>query len=205
MFDQSKIIIRESNHNDYHAIADIYNAVDPKMPVTAQNIEERDEKQDDRCKHQRWVAIYNNQVIATCYYSQEIIDIEPKKFMAMVWVHPNYQKQGIEQILWEHVTINLYLLNPNTIDTWFRKDCVEIIKKLEEDGFNEKYRTRVSTLEVPGFDLTPYKNLKSSLLKRDIEIKTLSELESDPDRDHKLYELEWEITQIGRASCRERV
>jgi RimJ/RimL family protein N-acetyltransferase len=48
---------------------------------------------------------------------------------------------------------------------------------------------------VPAFDPTPYAGLEDRLRAGGITIATLRDLAADPNRDRKLYDLEWELQQ----------
>ncbi|MCA9923013.1 MAG: GNAT family N-acetyltransferase, partial [Anaerolineales bacterium] len=64
----------------------------------------------------------------------------------------------------------------------------------EKRGFQEVIRDIPSELNVQAFDLTRFTGLEDLFRGNGIEIKTLSELENDPDRNRKLYDLDWEIS-----------
>ena len=51
-----------------------------------------------------------------------------------------------------------------------------------------------SELDVQAFDLKRFTGLEDGFRSNGIEIKTLPELESDPQRNRKLYDLDWELS-----------
>jgi RimJ/RimL family protein N-acetyltransferase len=61
-------------------------------------------------------------------------------------------------------------------------------------GFKEVFREIPHHLIVSSFDPTPFQGLQAKLVSEGIEIKTLQELEGDPKRDQKVYDLFWEGT-----------
>ncbi|MEL7657858.1 MAG: GNAT family N-acetyltransferase, partial [Bacillota bacterium] len=65
---------------------------------------------------------------------------------------------------------------------------------LQKRGFYEAFRETPVHLDIQSFDPTPYADLEEKLQRKGIVIHTLREMESDPDRDRKLYELYWEAT-----------
>jgi GNAT superfamily N-acetyltransferase len=65
---------------------------------------------------------------------------------------------------------------------------------LERRGFQEVIRDVPSELDVQSFDLTRFTGLEDRFRGNGIEIKTLPELEKDPERNRKLYDLDWEIS-----------
>ena len=66
---------------------------------------------------------------------------------------------------------------------------------LQKRGFYEAFRETPVHLDVASFDPRPYDRLEAKLKAGGIIIKTLGELEADPDRDRKLYDLYWEAWQ----------
>jgi mycothiol synthase len=65
---------------------------------------------------------------------------------------------------------------------------------LEKRGFQEVIRDIRSELNVKAFDLTRFTGLEERFRGNGIEIKTLPELENDPERTRKLYDLDWELS-----------
>jgi hypothetical protein len=67
---------------------------------------------------------------------------------------------------------------------------------LQKRGFFEAFRETPVHLDVIAFDPAPYARLEDKLRQQGFVIKTLRELESDPQRDQKIYKLYWECTAI---------
>jgi RimJ/RimL family protein N-acetyltransferase len=65
---------------------------------------------------------------------------------------------------------------------------------LEKHGFHEVIRDIRSELDVQTFDLSRFANLDDRFQARGIEIKTLPELDNDPERNRNLYDLDWEMS-----------
>jgi RimJ/RimL family protein N-acetyltransferase len=64
---------------------------------------------------------------------------------------------------------------------------------LQKRGFYEASRETPVHLDVSTFDQRPYAELERRLNAEGIVIKTLRELESDAERDRKVYDLYWEV------------
>jgi GNAT superfamily N-acetyltransferase len=64
---------------------------------------------------------------------------------------------------------------------------------LKQRGFDEKFRVEASRLDLTVFDMSPFGNIWDSIRQKGIDIKTLEELTPDPERDRKLYDLQWEL------------
>jgi len=190
-----RLSIRQFENSDYDVMADIYTAVDPSDPVTAEALVERHQQRDPKCKILRWICECDGCVIATGISYQEIHEYHPQHFQIMIRVHPNSWGIGAGSLLYDHVVEKLAPFKPTKLSSWADKDQDSGIRFLQNRGFKETYRSRISLLNVSKFDLRPYANLEEDLKETGIRIKTLGELISDPERNQKLYDLEWDISR----------
>lgn len=192
---QLDIKIRDFEQNDYPEIAKINNAVFPDMPITGEEYLERDQNRNKKCKHRRWVAIVDDRVVGVGLYSQQIYQYHPHKFNIWVIVLPDYQNIGIGSRLFKQINESLKQFDPISINTAIRDDMNSSIQFIKAKGFEEYQRYTEPHLEVDSFDFTPYDTLESNLNSNGIKIKTIRELENDPERNSKIYELSQEIAQ----------
>ncbi len=84
--------------------------------------------------------------------------------------------------------------DPLALRVMATEDRPQSIHFLEKRGFREVIRDIPSELDVQAFDLTRFTGLEDRFRGNGIEIKTLPELENDPERNQKLYDLDWEIS-----------
>ena len=178
----------------YPGIATLYNSIDPQLHLSASDFAEGDRLRDPKFKTQRWVAIEKNEILGAGYYTQSNWFAHPRKFMIWVGVHPERQRSGIGSALYETIMHGLQPFDPLALRTRATNDCLQSIRFLEKRGFQEVIRDIPSELNVQAFDLTRFTGLEDRFRDSGIEIKTLPELESDPERNCKLYDLDWEIS-----------
>ena len=88
----------------------------------------------------------------------------------------------------------LTTLNPTEIMTRCRDDHPYAETWLLQRGFVEDLREPQSILDVTTCDLAPFAGIEDRLNAQGIAIKAYPELASDPERDHKLYELDMAVT-----------
>jgi len=86
-------------------------------------------------------------------------------------------------------------LDPLALRCRATEDCPQSIRFLEKRGFQEVIRDIPSELDVQAFDLSRFTGLEDRFSGQGIEINTLPGLENDPERNCKLYDLDWEISQ----------
>lgn len=187
--------IRPFTPDDYPAVADIFNAVYPDFPRTVEEIRFQDEHRDPKCKAGRFVAERDGRVVASATYNQFPWSYHPRKFWVNVSVLPDYQGQGIGSAMYEQVVTALEAFDPISLRSGAREDRTRSVQFLQRRGFQEVERVWVSRLDVTKFDFAPYNGAEEKVRAQGVEIKSLRELQSDPDCYRKLYAMQHEVVQ----------
>ena len=188
--------IRSFTPGDYPAIVDIHNQINiiwPESPRTPEAWAEAEQRRSPKCKHQRWVAIQDGKVVGFSSYSQYTSDYHPQRFYIDVEVHPKYQRRGIGSILYDQVMDGLLSFDPRVLRANAFTNLPLGFTFLQKRGFYEAFRETPVHLDIFSFDPGPYAELEAKLNGEGFLIKTIRELETDPDRDLKIYELYMEI------------
>jgi len=194
----SEIIIRISTADDYPALVNIHNRLNivwPERPRTPEGWGAADRNRNPKCKSQRWVAIKAGDVVGFGSYGQSSLDYHPQRFHVNVEVSPSYQRQGIGAALYDQVIAALQSFHPLILRADAFTNLPQGFSFLQRRGFYEAFRETPVHLDIRAFDPSPYTNLEAKLLAKGIVIKTLREMESDPNRDRKTYDLYWEAAQ----------
>jgi GNAT superfamily N-acetyltransferase len=186
-------VIRPFTPDDYEAVVAIGNAVFPEYPGTVEEARFHDANRDPKCKNFRWVAEVDGQVVGSANLNQSPMMYHPRKFWMDVEVHPEHQRQGVGATLYEMIAAELAQHDPLAVWAGCREDMVASQRFLERRGFKEAWRRWESRLDVAAFDPAPYAELERAVTESGLQIKTFAELEGDPERDRKLYELECEL------------
>jgi mycothiol synthase len=192
------MIIRVFEADDYPAIVDIDKSLDihwPERPRTAEGWAEADRNRNSKCKFQRWVAVIDGKVVGSGSYGQHSVDYHPQRFYVNVEVSPDYQLQGVGAALYDRIMAELQPFGPRVLRADAFTNLPQGFRFLQKRGFYEAFRETPVHLEVAPFDPSPYKGLNAKLLSKGIVVKTLREMESDPGRDRKIYDLYWKITE----------
>jgi GNAT superfamily N-acetyltransferase len=193
-------LIRLFTPKDYPAMLEVFNAAIPEYPLSVEEIRFEDEHADPKCRKQRWVAERGGRVVGVGEYYQRASRYHPHKFWIDGYVHPDHQGQGIGSALYDHVTAALQSLDPLALLCVVEEDKTHSLSFIKERGWQEESRTWISRLDLNTFDSTSYAGLEAKMRAQRIEIKTFNELECDPDRNRKLYDLRWAIQQDVPAS-----
>jgi len=187
-----KIVPATSAH--YEGIAELINSLYPEQNTSALDIAEGDKQRDPKFKFQRWIAIENNQIAGMGFYNQSNWFAHPQKFILWIGVRPEHQRRGIGSTLYETMMHGLCPFDPLALRATATEDRLQSKQFLEKRGFQEVIRDVRSELNVQAFDLTRFTGLEDRFRGNGIKIKTLPELEDDPERNCKLYDLDWEIS-----------
>ncbi len=183
----------EQNDEDYRQAVDITNSVWPEYPDTVEEWKEGDEKRSKLLKVGRFFAELDGQKVGFANYGQSLWVNHPGKLFVGVAVLPEFRKRGVGTALWEHLCQEVQQFDPLRLLAHTREDYEEGIRFAQKLGFNECMRDWESRLDPASLDLDEWGRYARQVAEQGIEIKTVAELESDPNRDRKLYELEWLI------------
>ncbi len=178
----------------YQGIAEVINSLYPENPTSALEIAERDKRRDPKFKFQRWIALEKGQIVGIGSYNQSIWFAHPQKFTLWIGVRPEHQRRGIGSMLYETIMYELQPFDPMALRATATEDLIQSKQFLEKRGFQEVIRDIRSELKVQSFDLSRFTHLEDRFRANGIEIKTLPELANDPDRNRKLYDLDWEMS-----------
>jgi mycothiol synthase len=179
----------------YQGIAETYNSLhSSEKQASALEIAEGEQRRDPKFKFRRWVAIEKDQVVGMGYHNQSNWFAHPQKFTLWIGVRPEHQRRGIGSALHETIMHGLEPFDPIALRVMAIEERPQSVQFLEKRGFREIIRDIPSELDVQAFDLTRFTGLEDRFRGNGIEIKTLPELENDPERNRKLYELDWEMS-----------
>ena len=189
--------IRIFTADDYPAIVSIHNSLNivwPEAPRTPEGWAEADRSRNPKHGFQRWVALTGGSVVGFGAYWQSSLHNHPPWFYVNVEVSPSHQRQGVGAALHDRIMAGLQPFDPHVLRADAFTNLPQGFRFLQKRGFYEAWRETPVHLDVASFEASPYSGLEASLLGKGIVFKNLRELESDPDRDRKTYDLYWEIT-----------
>jgi len=184
--------IRTYTLSDYPSFVDIHNSLNivwPESPRTAEAWAEIDRKRNPKCKYQRWIAREEGRTVGFASYWQSMGDYHPQRFYVNVEVRPEYQRRGIGAALYDQVMESLRPFDPCVLRADAFAHLPQGFRFLQKRGFYEAFRETPVHLDVVAFDPSPYTGLETKLRQQGIEIKTVRELELDPERDRRIFEL----------------
>ncbi len=189
------LVVRAFNPGDYTSVIEVLNTVHPDYPDTVEELRFYDEHRDPKCRFDRWLAIRGGSVVGVGQCGHAAGWFHPRKFWMDLSVHPDHQGRGVGSLLYRQILETILPLDPLVIRAGAREDKLHSIQFLLNRGFVEDVRSWESRLDVTAFDARPFADVEDKLRAENVEIKTLLDLEDDPERNRKLYELEWLLDQ----------
>jgi GNAT superfamily N-acetyltransferase len=188
------IEIRPFRTDDYPAIVEVGNAAYPDYPGTVEEMRYYDEHREPTHKFARFVAERAGRIVGAASYMHTPWMFHPRKFFFDLSVRPEEQGQGVGSALYNYLIGELEKLDALVVRIGsVREDMTRGVRFLQDRGFHEEMRGWESRLDVAAFDPTPYAAAEEAVRDQGIEIRTLRELEGDPDRDQRLYVLSMEL------------
>lgn len=190
--------IRPFSQDNYAALVNIHNSLNivwPEEPRSPRAWAEADRNRSPKYKHQRWIAFEDGCAAGFASYGQPPGDYHSQRFYINVEVHPAYQNRGIGSALYEQVMEGLHPHHPRVLRANAFTNLPQGFTFLQHRGFFEAFRETPVHLDIASFDPTPYTDLEPKLNVQGIYIKTVHELEADPCRDRRIYDLYWDVAE----------
>lgn len=191
------ISIRQFDHTpaDYSRAVSLRNQVWADYPDTVVEWQENDSNRPAYIRWARFLAEIQGDPVGLASFNQYTGMYHPQKFWINLDVLPQHRRQGIGTALYEHILQVLDEYDPIAFTTATREDFADGMKFLTRCGFEETMREWESRLDPRTVDLAQWRKYEVRTAAEGIQIKTLRELEHDPERNRKLYELEWQLEQ----------
>jgi GNAT superfamily N-acetyltransferase len=187
----ARVSIREFRPEDYPALVDLMNRIEPEYPTTVEETRYEDEHVDHtKYVLRRSVAVRpgTDEVLGATEYEHNPWTFDPDRYGVWVGVRPEAQGRGIGGALFEHILGELTERRAAALRTRARADRRETVGFLERRGFKELERTWESRLDLASYDPTKFQD--RGRVPEGIAVTTLAEeLARDPEALRRLHEL----------------
>lgn len=188
--------VRPYQPTDADTVAEIANSAAPgHRAISAEQVRFWEETHDPKCRNARWVKEADGHVIAYGEYSQFTLMFHPRRFNLEITVLPAWQRQGFGAALYRHLWDVLQPFDPLSLTAWVLESYPHWLRFYQDRGFQEEMRQSESVLDVTAFDFVPYEGYQQRVEAKGFRIATYQELETDPQRDRKVYELEDDLSR----------
>ncbi len=185
-------LIRPATAVDYPAVSDLNTAVFG-FYISPEDLQQEAESFPAHCKHHRWVAEVDRQVVATGWYFQLAGRYHPQKFKLEIFVHPEHRRLGIGGALYDVITQAIRRFNPIALNTSIREDHTDGVAFAERRGFTEAMRTWEQKLLLADFDPTTYAPTLDKVASLGYDLRYHTELAANLGHLEKLHALMMEL------------
>lgn len=189
------------SESDYTRAVNVHNRVWSEYPTTAQEWQEKDKHRFDYIHWARFLAEINGTPVGLGSYTQYSEIYHPQKFWLDIDVLPEYRCRGIGTAIYKHLLEAISVYDPLCLYTMTREDFTDGIAFINGLGFQESLREWESRLNPHTVRLDEWRHCVERAAAAGITIKSAIELSADPNRDRKLYELEWQLQQDVPNPC----
>lgn len=184
--------IRDFQPDDYPALADLSNAVDPDRPTTEAELRHDDEVfKGTNFLHHRYVAtdIASREIIGEGTYFHMPWVFRPDRFAVWFAVHPGRQGGGVGRLLYLRVLGDLDRLGARQLRAQAQESATGALGFLMRRGFEVLMTTWESRLDVAAFRMNEFEDRWD--VPAAIHITTLAaEVAKDPGAPRNAYDLD---------------
>ena len=180
------------SEQDYNDRVALENAVWPEYIETVEGLRHSIESQSADQLTERFMLDWDGHFVGHGMYRRSKAGARQDVYRIHVIVHPDFRRRGIGRHFFEFATEAIEDLDPKPalMQATTREDQIAATAWLDKLGYKKAMRHPVSSLDVQGFDASPFAGLADKMIAEGIEIKTLVALrEEDPKADYKLWEL----------------
>ncbi len=188
--------IRAASQRDYESIAELSSLVSPEHPVTAEILAYHDAQRESHLLFGRWLAEESGRLLGVAVYMQHEDLFSPGEVHVNVRVHPSHRSRGVGAALYETLIEKLRRMpDVDTLKVALTSDQLAGINFAVRRGFVEYARRIESRATLASFDPAGFPDPDAQMAEQGLAMRSVRELETDPERDQKLYDLKWEIEQ----------
>ncbi len=170
-----RVEVRDFEPKDYPRLVEISNLLYAPHRWTEAEARYEDEHFDKKYFFHRWVAEdpASREVVAAGELNHMPWSYHPQKFWMDLQVHPDWQRRGIGQTMFDKLSAELQSQNAIVIRTSAQESKADSVRWIQRRGFVEKMRNWESHLDVSAVDVTKF--AKREDVPAGIEIVTLKD------------------------------
>jgi GNAT superfamily N-acetyltransferase len=191
-----KISIRPvKTPEDFPEMLEVLNAANPNFPMTLERLQYEEVSRDSKFYFASFVAVVDGVIRGVVSVFEDPFAHRVGKLNMQLQVHPEFWGSRVGSSLFEHVLTHIKPRNAEILQSGAGEDWTRALRFHADRGFEETWRRTESRLQTKDFDFVPYSHLEEQIRAKAIEIKSFTQLEIDPARDTKLYDLDWALWQ----------
>lgn len=181
----SDLKLRPFEASDYPAVVAVYNALNPKSPITVAEAQDFD-KRFEADLFGDSVAELNGEVVAELRVVRSQMGKNALKLELNL--HPSYSNTARQRQLLEMGVAEAVEHRPSALFVTVRENWPGWLELLEAEGFRELERQWPSYLDLTSFDPAPFESAFAKAEAADVHFGTLAELPDTLETQRQVYE-----------------
>ena len=181
------VTIRSFRRDDYPAIVDLWNAVHPLRPQTAEELEREDVTLPEKFRWERLVAERDGTIVGMALYEQNPGMYHPQVFQVDVIVAEAHRSMGIGRRLHEEILERLAPHDPIRRVSRIDADDGRAAAFANRLGYRETKRDVNSALDLQTFDPTPWLPVLEQVDAQGIAFVPIADIPHDDPRIRDYY------------------
>ncbi|WP_019587320.1 GNAT family N-acetyltransferase [Deinococcus apachensis] len=183
--------------DDFPDVAAVLTASDPEWPVTPELLKTWDEAHDPDLFRTELVAEQGGRVVGVGRIGHDDFAFEEWRYWGSLSVHPEARGLGIGGALYEELLSRVRSRGAREVRTMLTDQPHHAPGRafLERRGFRVVWERYESRLDTNAVDLGRFGPLLANVAAQGIELRSIAELAADPQRDRRLWELDWLLFQ----------
>lgn len=182
---------------EYAPLVEIHNRAWPDELTAWESWRHNDNRWPEGKVRQRFVVSNGGGLVAEGAYMEPHWSNAPGKYYYYYTLLPAFEEEvDLHNLVYGFVMDALATLQPKALSIESREDRIFRRHWLESQGFAARMRFSVSKLDITNYDFSRFAGAQERVTATGVQFTTLAELqEQDPNWQHKLYEMLWEIEQ----------
>lgn len=192
--------------DDLVGMAAAMTAAAPRFPVTPELLLDWHRTNDPALHLAVRVAEWEGEVIGMGRTIQQGATVGRESYWMNLWVAQPWQRTGVGRALLAELEIEVGRLGGQRLKAQVRQDVPGALALAERSGYVRTWTRYESALEVTSQqDFSGFAPLLEGLEAAGIVFRSVAELSSDPERNRRLWELDWQLmadVPLGMALTR---
>lgn len=182
---------------DFSAIAEVRSASSPDWPVSAEQIGREHANRDPQLYFTGLVAEQHGRIVGVGSGGHDDFSFKEWRYWGGLGVHPDARGQGIGSALYTELMRRVRERGAREVRTMLSDQPHDAPGRafLERRGFRVVWERFESSLHTVQADLGALDGLLASMEAEGIRLVPIADLVADPQRDQRLYELDWRLFQ----------
>ena len=185
----AKLSIIPFHSQHYSALAELLTESYSDHHFDREGLRALDENLPAHCKFRRWMVFCEDICVAFGEYRQTPEMYHPHRFILNIVVKPDHRIRGIGTRLYAHIVSELEIFQPTVLRATLRADSADSIDFLEKRQYSCVLRIGEWRLDLKTFGAVDSVSKIITEQTLGIDIRTVEDLRTDPQRDRKLYDL----------------